>query len=148
MQAWWDRDVLEERLGSHLSKRPSVRGQQQPGAQTLVSLGVVEVNFGSRTASFEARSVLRKDQASEATRIDSNPLALDLLNGAERIYFGIEGCIKADAMLSAILESGERATVVSVPSVTLWPKDAGYSDGDLRTLARIAANREVAIVVD
>ncbi len=147
-QGWWDRAVLEERLGLELPKRPSGNGQRQTGPSTLVTLGAVEVDLGSRSAAFQARSVLRKARASETSRIDANPLALGLLGEAERIYFGIEGCIKADAMLSAIRASGERATVVSVPSVTLWPKDAGYYDGDIRTLARLAVDREVAIVVD
>jgi hypothetical protein len=148
VQGSWDRGVLEELLGFQLPERPGSRGRRQTGDDTLISLGVVEIDVGSGTSPFEAHSVLRKARESETTRIDANPLALGLLMHAERIYFGIEGCIKADAMLSAILESGDRATVVSVPSVTLWPKDAGYYDGDLRTLARLAADREVAIVVD
>jgi hypothetical protein len=56
-----------------------------------------------------------------AKRIDMHPLAVGLLRDAKRIYFGLEGCIKADAMLSAILRSREKASVLSVPSVTLWP---------------------------
>jgi hypothetical protein len=49
-----------------------------------------------------------------AKRIDVHPLALPLLETAKRVFFVIEGCIKADAVLSA----GE--AVFSVPSVTLW----------------------------
>jgi len=49
-----------------------------------------------------------------ARRIDIHPMALDLFGNARRVFFVIEGCLKADAVLSA----GE--AVFSVPSVTLW----------------------------
>jgi len=56
-----------------------------------------------------------KDKSkSLAKRIDVHPLALPLFEKAERVFFGIEGCLKADAILS----QGE--AVFSVPSVTLW----------------------------
>jgi hypothetical protein len=49
-----------------------------------------------------------------AKRIDVHPDAWPRFRGAQRVFFVIEGCIKADAVLSA----GE--AVFSVPSVTLW----------------------------
>ncbi|MDP9224729.1 MAG: DUF3854 domain-containing protein [Actinomycetota bacterium] len=49
-----------------------------------------------------------------AKRIDVHPWGRSRLSGAKRIFFAIEGCIKADAILTA----GE--AVFSVPSVTLW----------------------------
>jgi hypothetical protein len=49
-----------------------------------------------------------------AKRLDVHPEAWPKFVNASRVFFGIEGCIKADAMLS----SGE--AVLSVPSVTLW----------------------------
>lgn len=62
--------------------------------------------------------------------IDVHPLALASLFVADRIYFGLEGCIKADAILSQLLSHCSsisdycaripRSSVVSVPSVTLW----------------------------
>ena len=55
-----------------------------------------------------------------ARRIDIHPLAWPLLRGAEVVYFGIEGCLKADSILSAILREGQKASVFSVPSVSLW----------------------------
>jgi hypothetical protein len=49
-----------------------------------------------------------------AKRLDVNPLAWPLFVGASRVFFCLEGCIKADAILSAWV------AVFSVPSVTLW----------------------------
>ena len=55
-----------------------------------------------------------------AARLDIHRLAVPLLPDAELVFLIIEGCLKGDAVLTAILETGEKATVVSVPSVTLW----------------------------
>jgi len=55
-----------------------------------------------------------------ARRLDAHPWAAGLLTGAEEVFFGLEGCLKADAILTAILKSKRKASVVSVPSVTLW----------------------------
>ena len=55
-----------------------------------------------------------------AKRLDVHPWAVPLLEDAEIVFFGIEGCLKADAMLSWILENDWKASVFSVPSVTLW----------------------------
>jgi hypothetical protein len=57
-----------------------------------------------------------------AKRIDVHPLvwAQDGLEHAERFFFGIEGCIKADAILTALLRAGQPPAVFSVPSVSLW----------------------------
>jgi hypothetical protein len=49
-----------------------------------------------------------------ARRLDMHPNAWPGFRDARRVFFVIEGCIKADAVLSA----GE--AVFSVPSVTLW----------------------------
>jgi hypothetical protein len=49
-----------------------------------------------------------------AQRLDVHPHAVALLEEADRVFFGIEGCLKADAILSR----GE--AVFSVPSVTCW----------------------------
>jgi hypothetical protein len=49
-----------------------------------------------------------------AKRIEIHRDAVDLLPGAERVFYVIEGCLKADS----IFAQGE--AVVSVPSVTLW----------------------------
>jgi hypothetical protein len=55
---------------------------------------------------------------------------------ARRVFFVIEGCIKADAVLSA----GE--AVFSVPSVTLWPP------GELRQYAGFLRKKAIYIVPD
>ena len=49
-----------------------------------------------------------------AKRLDMHPLAVPLFENAPRAFFSIEGCFKADSILS----KGEAA--FSVPSVTLW----------------------------
>jgi hypothetical protein len=49
-----------------------------------------------------------------AARIDLHPMAVDLIPRADVVFFIIEGCLKADAVLS------QGAAVFSVPSVTLW----------------------------
>jgi hypothetical protein len=61
-----------------------------------------------------------------AKRIDVHPLVWDHggFDDAERVFFGIEGCIKADAILSALLQARQPPAVFSVPSVSLW--DATY----------------------
>ena len=52
-----------------------------------------------------------------ARRIDVHPLAVDKICAARVVFFSIEGCMKADAILS------KGAAVFSVPSVSQW--DAG-----------------------
>jgi hypothetical protein len=47
-------------------------------------------------------------------RIDVHPYAWPLIEKHERVFFVIEGCLKADAILSA------SEAVFSVPSVSLW----------------------------
>jgi hypothetical protein len=73
-----------------------------------------------------------------ARRIDMLPRAWDLLKSAERVYFVIEGCIKSDAILSEIIRTKEPSTVISVPSVTLWPFEADTAlDDDHHLLAHL-----------
>jgi hypothetical protein len=55
-----------------------------------------------------------------ARRLDVHPWAGALFDTAELVYFGIEGCLQADAILTAIIREGHKAAVFSVPSVTLW----------------------------
>jgi hypothetical protein len=66
--------------------------------------------------------VTYKDDTNPLTRLrlDMHPLAVPLLEEARDVYFVIEGCLKADAVLSTVLDTGEPSTVFSVPSVTLW----------------------------
>jgi hypothetical protein len=53
-----------------------------------------------------------------ARRIDVHPMAWGEIARQRVIFFGIEGCIKADAILSA------GGAVFSIPSVTLWETPA------------------------
>jgi hypothetical protein len=78
-------------------------------------------NFTSSTLhTHVTRTKLRAEQL--AKRIDVNPLVWkhDGFAQAERVFFVIEGCIKADAVLSALLRAGEPPAVFSAPSVSLW----------------------------
>jgi hypothetical protein len=69
----------------------------------------------------ERRYRVKDRSQSLARRIDVHPWAVNRFDNAERVMFALEGCIKADALVSA----GE--AVFSVPSVTLW--DADELDG-------------------
>jgi hypothetical protein len=55
-----------------------------------------------------------------ASRLDVHPWAVPMLRESEYVFFGIEGCLKADAILTAILVTGAPASVFSVPAVWLW----------------------------
>jgi hypothetical protein len=86
-----------------------------------------------------------------AKRIDMHPLAALLAADAEIVFFCIEGCIKADAILTEILRTGLKATVVSVPSVTLWgPGESWYDElPELQLVAdRYFRGRHAVIVCD
>jgi hypothetical protein len=85
-----------------------------------------------------------KDESeSIARRLDVHPWAADRL-GAGLIYVGLEGCIKADAILSEILRHDLDASVVSFPSVTLW--NAGEELGEF--VERYLLGKRVVIVCD
>jgi hypothetical protein len=86
-----------------------------------------------------------------AKRIDMHPLAALLARDAEIVFFCIEGCIKADAILTEILRTGVKATVISVPSVTLWGPGESWHDEfpELRLVTeRYLRGRHVVIVCD
>jgi hypothetical protein len=86
-----------------------------------------------------------------AKRIDMHPLAALIAKEAELVFFCIEGCIKADAILSEILRTGLKATVVSVPSVTLWgPGEKWHEEfPELQLVAdRYFRGKDIVIVCD
>jgi hypothetical protein len=83
-----------------------------------------------------------KSKESLARRLDVHPMAAPLFADAKLVYFGIEGCLKADSILSAILREGRRESVFSVPSVSLW--DAPEFDGFIRYLR----GKRVVVVPD
>jgi hypothetical protein len=64
-----------------------------------------------------------KAEESLARRLDVHPMAAGRWRKARRIYFGIEGCLKADSILSAIRREDRPESVFSVPSVSLWGAD-------------------------
>lgn len=78
-----------------------------------------------------------------AARIDVHPMAAERLVATDVVFFGLEGCIKADALLTAIIREGCNASVISVPSVSLWdcPELA-------LTVSRFLKGKTVVIVVD
>jgi hypothetical protein len=79
---------------------------------------VARAHDGADVDGLHTHSRMMKDRRiSFAKRIDVHPLAADKIKAASRVFFGIEGCIKADAILSA------GGAVFSVPSVTLWDAD-------------------------
>jgi hypothetical protein len=63
---------------------------------------------------------IKNPDEDHARRLDIHPWASERLEAARLVYFGIEGCLKADAILSAILKEVRPESVFSVPSVSLW----------------------------
>lgn len=79
----------------------------------------------------------KKDHgSSDAARLDVHPMALQAITNAEVVFFVIEGCIKADAVLSA------GGAVFSVPSVSMWLCDEleGFADRFLKDKAVVIVN--------
>ena len=82
------------------------------------SAHVVKRHAGIDQAGTHSHTVRIKDpDATMARRIDVHPLAAQAILDAEVVFFALEGCIKADAILSA------GGAVFSVPSVSLWDCD-------------------------
>lgn len=63
---------------------------------------------------------VKDPNVNRAKRIDVHPSAVERFADARVVYFALEGCLKADAILTEILRTDECASVFSVPSVTLW----------------------------
>jgi len=80
-----------------------------------------------------------------AARVDIHPLAVPLFDEAEVVYFVIEGCLKADSVLSNIRKTGEKAAVLSVPSVSLWNTPEIH---DREFFKKYLAGRLVVIIPD
>lgn len=62
----------------------------------------------------------RDPRRNPGKRININPLALERLDAADFVFFGIEGTIKGCAMLTAIIEGDLPASVFDVPSIGQW----------------------------
>lgn len=85
--------------------------------------------------------------SNSASRIEANPDPQNIKNltkGKGRVYFAMEGNIKADAVLTAIKKEDPTAAVISVPSVTLWPK-GGETDW---VAQKYLKGREVILLPD
>ena len=65
-------------------------------------------------------SRVKDREKNHAERLDIHPWATERLEAARLVYFGIEGCLKADSILTAILKEDRPESVFSVPSVSLW----------------------------
>src|SRR5829696_3259831 len=76
-----------------------------------------------------------------ARRLDVHPWAVDLFEDASTVYFVIEGCLKADSVLSAIRRGERLESVFSVPSVSLWLAD------ELAEFARLKLRSKQVVVV-
>jgi hypothetical protein len=60
-----------------------------------------------------------KAHENDAARIDVHPWSMNRFKDAEVVFAAMEGCLKADAILTAILKHDLNAAVYSFPSVTL-----------------------------
>jgi hypothetical protein len=117
------------RRAAHLTSKQSVTRTQHNGGDLV----------GPHTHTYRVND----PAVNYAARLDMHPLAVERVRDAEVVYLGIEGCLKADAILTAIIETGEKATVVSVPSVTLW----GTPYDDLERFARAHLKDKHTVIV-
>jgi hypothetical protein len=70
----------------------------------------------------------QQDDTPLAKRLTISPKAAELLakieeDGYGEVFIAAESCMKEHAILQAIIDEGRRATVVSYPSVTLYPDE-------------------------
>lgn len=84
-----------------------------------------------------------------ASRIEANQDKQNIKNltqGKGRVYFAMEGNIKADALLTQVKKEDPKAAVISVPSVTLWPPE---KDGETEWVAqKYLKGRDVILIPD
>ena len=94
------------------SKSPPYDPETGEGDHRGVNLDVVHFHVPHA-----AKYVLLGSEEGSCKRIDMQPIAVERLRGARRLFFVLEGVLKNDALLSA------EEVVASVPSVTLWDPD-------------------------
>jgi hypothetical protein len=106
------------------------------------------VSFKQLLALFPEKHQHRRDIPGQAVanRLEIHPLALRLLPAAKTIYFALEGTPKADAILSRIIATGERASVFDVPSVTLW-RDPGLKQVAQTFLRGLGRTKPLVVIV-
>lgn len=105
-----DGDLIIPTTGKHLPKRWIHRPED-------VARHIAKVHAGTNVQIVhlvENRAKYVFPTGDGAKRLDVHPQGWSRFVNASRVAFGIEGCIKADAMYSA------GWAVCSVPSVTLW----------------------------
>jgi hypothetical protein len=103
-------DGNPELLAMHLKKKHGPNDPVRPSkGATLIDGGPDVAGWHTHPAKY-----VHCPGEGQAKRLDMHPDAVEKFEGASRVFFGIEGCIKADALLTA----GE--AVFSVPSVTCW----------------------------
>jgi len=97
----------------------------------------------------KAKYLFTKD--GDVARIDINPDKQNVKNLMEtkgRIYFAMEGSIKNDAVLAAIKREDPTASVVNVPSVTLWHNKTA-TEGEIQWFARThGKDRQIVLIPD
>jgi hypothetical protein len=115
------------------TKNLAEQGKKPPPTYTLNYLDVpVGRHMHSRR---------RKSRTGVAMRLDIHPWAAERLEAAEVVYFVIEGALKADSILSYIIDHCLRASVFDVPSVTLWEAN------ELRRFMREKLRGKIVVVV-
>lgn len=97
----------------------------------------------------KAKYLFTKD--GDVARIDINPDKQNVKNLMEtkgRIYFAMEGSIKNDAVLAAVKREDPTASVVNVPSVTLWHNKTA-TEGEIQWFARThGKDRQIVLIPD
>jgi hypothetical protein len=112
-------------------------------------------NRFSKTA---AKYVFPPGTSSARIDVNNDPQNIrNLVNGKGRIYFAMEGAIKADAILTAAKKEDPTAAVVNVPSVTLWQQKSalaggqggGVASSEVKWFAKTyGKNREIILIPD
>lgn len=115
--------------------------QELNGANAALSRAKADPNKALQNAKDAAANNLERKQAAldktavkyafppgkgSASRMEAHQDPQNIKNlteGKGKVYFVMEGQIKADAVLSAVRREDPTAAVVSVPSVTAWNKD-------------------------
>jgi hypothetical protein len=84
----------------------------------------------------------------DAARIDLPALARALLDDAVEFFLVLEGSIKGASVLSEILDTGRKASVASVPSVTLWLAGPDRDEVEICVRRYRLQGKRVYIVID
>lgn len=112
---WIARHVAAEHGGSeaawHGQRHEHARAWDEATPATHIARGHGAIDVDSEHLH---TSRVKDKNSNLARRLDVHPAAMEKLRTAEVVFFAIEGCMKADAILA------KGAAVFSVPSVSLW----------------------------